>query len=308
MTDPNNCGTCGHQCEGGDCKDGICQPTLFWQAGDAAAFTRGITIAESSVAWGAILTAGSPSTGVFSLPQTAAPLSVAMKHSDIVGVRLAYSTPWILWTNGTLHGAALTETDETTFGSGQCSSALAVGPQSSVFCVAQEGPATSDIWRYTSPYSKPATLWQTGLSTVTDIAIVGDSLFFGTASGLYRVSAAAPMGVPELVADDAVLREIEPFGGDLYFGGGGYLRRHNPEMASTDIVVTTPLEAKAIHVDANHIYVSESNVSVLRRYDHAGNAAGVWTLDSSDPHVMAGTTEYLFYTTYELGQVYRLVK
>jgi hypothetical protein len=56
-TDPDNCGACKRSCLGGECKAGICAPTLLWTSAEASTATttvRGvvsIAVNDSSVVW-----------------------------------------------------------------------------------------------------------------------------------------------------------------------------------------------------------------------------------------------------------------
>jgi hypothetical protein len=59
MTDPDNCGSCGHSCLGGSCSDGVCQPKVIaTTTGKPQAIA--VQTAKSTLYWTDIASANSP--------------------------------------------------------------------------------------------------------------------------------------------------------------------------------------------------------------------------------------------------------
>jgi hypothetical protein len=66
--DPHHCGACGHDCLGGDCKNGTCLPLELSVGSSISGFPKGLAVGPNGVYWTDVVFAGDTEAGIFSCP------------------------------------------------------------------------------------------------------------------------------------------------------------------------------------------------------------------------------------------------
>jgi hypothetical protein len=95
-TDPRHCGGCDHDCLGGECRDGRCQPVLLAEIGDDPAQ---IAIDEAHVYWTANNFGGTEPGFIRRVAKAGGEIETLVK-GQISPLEIAADSSGIYWTNG----------------------------------------------------------------------------------------------------------------------------------------------------------------------------------------------------------------
>ncbi len=301
--DPEHCGSCGHDCFGGECDAGVCQPVELWasvQVDPNERFAQGITIAEDQIVW----TSGE---GILSLPISTQPGAPPFVVSSTPGTRIMYESPLLFRTWGTLITTPLGGGNDGVWGSGQCNRELTRDAQGNTFCVEANG-MIGRLFRYNASFS--ATPIAVDLPDVFGVAVDGTHVYVGTGAGLLRMPKDAASPTPENVHPWPVPSQVVREGSSLYFGGDGFSAGQGLlRMDDGETVELVPsVSPGSIHVDDSHIYFGDWGNNTLWRVDLDGQNPRTWTLEPPYADVLAGDEQFLFFTTDEDGRLFRLRK
>ena len=300
--DPAHCGSCGHDCAGGDCDAGVCQPVEIWasSADPKSRFSWGITIAEDQVVW-------LSDEGTLALPLAAPPGTEPTVISPVPGVRILYEAPTLYRTWSKLITTPLTGGDDQIWGSGMCNRDLTRDSDGNTFCVesAQSGKligyddSLDAFWSYG------------GLSPAFGVAVTDSDVYVGTESGLLRISKSFP-GAPQTLHPHPSTAQILKVDSKLYFGssvglGGGSLMAY--DLVTEEVSeVLADVSPGSIHADESHLYFSEWGKQTLWRVSLDGKSTFTWAVVPPFADVLAGNEQFLFFTTDLDGRLYRLRK
>ncbi len=119
-TDKNNCGACGHSCQGGDCQGGICQTLELASNLD---MPWGIVADEAKVYW---VAEGSPNGGTVASVSVTGGSSSPLATGQSAPVYLVADAQYLYWTTFA-NGGAIWRINKD--GTGENKLTLATGPQ-----------------------------------------------------------------------------------------------------------------------------------------------------------------------------------
>jgi hypothetical protein len=302
--DPFNCGSCGHDCYGGDCSGGICQFEQLWQSGGepAGRFAQGVAVGADRVVWVS-------DAGTLSLPLAAPSGTEPIAHSYTEGTRVALRGPTIYRTWGTLITTPLSAdasvmNEDGVWGSGQCSYDLVIDEENNTYCVAIANDVGS-VYRYNTSFS--ATMVASALPFAFGIEVDDTYFYVGYAGGIWRQEK-PPSNMPgEVIVNDDVIGQLIRVGSDIYFGTSEGLNRLNT-LDGDAVTVFGGVAPNSIHVDGQHIWFTNQDDEQVWRVDLDGQNPRTWGVGGGQPDVIAGNDLFVFVTTDEDGRLTRLAK
>ena len=303
-SDPFNCGSCGHDCHGGDCVGAICQFEELWQSSKAAParFAQGVAVGSGRVVWVS-------DAGTLSLPVAAPANSEPLAHSYTEGTRVALRGPTIYRTWGTLITTPLSAdasvmNEDGVWGSGQCNYDLVIDDENDTYCVSIANDVGS-VYRYNTSFS--ATMVATSLPFAFGVEVDDQYFYVGYAGGIWRQEK-PPSNVPgDDVVNVPVIGQLIRVGSDIYFGTSIGLARLDT-ITGDAVVVYADVAPNSIHVDAEHIWFTNQNDDQVWRIDLDGQNPQTWGVGGGQPDVIAGNDLFVFVTTNDDGRLTRLAK
>jgi hypothetical protein len=299
MADMKNCGACGHDCFGGMCVQGECQPTLAYQTGN---------IASSLVAFGPDLYWGTPNgmvekvgidgsnpmivgmvgfgIGVFGLAVTNQ--AVYATNGNRVTVFLNGGNTWMSINDQGVHAVAANNVHAvwTATGNGRVRRAEAVGGNQQEFAYSEMGPTSivldGDIAR-----------WANSNGTEIRESLVFDN---NAATTIF----AGPPNPRLLVQDDKTLYWVS---NDMVYRGVLGMG-----MVPEPLFPTGP-DVRALAVDGLHLYWTLGNVGeVWRAAKTAPFAPKPVAKGLAEPHSITIGADSVFWANRGDGTIMRLAR
>lgn len=304
-----NCGRCGHDCLGGACQAGVCQPVVvaLGQANPEA-----IAVSPSALYWtnigaGTVATAslsGSPPSILVS--GQGSPRGIAITGAELFFTTLA---------GGQIQHVALPATTASTL----------VASQESPYGVAADGTAV--IWTANVP---DGGVWQSGTdgssvrrlapgALAYALAIDARAVFFTTlgssqtaGDGAVVTVARAAGSVPQtLVANVKSPRGIAVDDANVYYTsyGDGTVSKVPRAGGAPTVIAASRFQPAAIAVDAAFVYWLDEyeGGSVLRMPLEGGQVTTI-AAGQSLPHALAMDDKSIYWANYGDGHVMRVAK
>ena len=317
-----HCGECFHNCEGGECVAGACgaAPMLADPIGSPA----GLVVAEGRVFW---LTEGAASQrGVWRLSVDADPAvdEPTRVVKDTSGFKIIYHQGRLYWSHSTVNHAPADASEAMPLNVQgiECIGHLAFDSVERLTCrdYDMDEPATAQekLARFMAGAPPTAgnvdSAWASQYySSISGIAIDGDTVYFGRGAGLSTMSTLT--GVVSLVGSGGppVQGDVVVHGGNVIFGD---VSASDPdtlkslEIGSAPPVITvlaSGYTAHHIHVDDEFIYFAGASTNLIRRYNRSAQAIDALIEVPGDVKGIAGDAKYVF-ATVGGGGLSRIVK
>jgi hypothetical protein len=294
-TDPLNCGACGHDCLGGGCQSGICQPVVL-----AMGETNPTDIAVSSthVYW---INPGALSGAVRRVP-TGGGTATTVAGNQTAPAHLAIDGSNVYWTYTTgirkapLAGGAVSLV--TSWASGPVPTGLASDGNDVYWCM-----DNGDIRRVPVGGGAQSLL----ISAVTPGGLTTDTTHFywGDYDGVYKRPKPDNTSFVWLTnQQQSDVHVLDVHAGQIYFGLFNTVSRMSTSGEPISTVDTSTSGASAVAADDTYVYWSTAG-GTLRRALAVGNGAVDLAVGATR---VAVDSTYVYWTNAGSGQILRAVK
>jgi sugar lactone lactonase YvrE len=307
--DAKHCGRCGHDCVGGACQSGVCQPVVV-ATGQASPEAIAVDRATGSVYWTNIGDAT-----VVELVLGVGPRTVASNQRGPRGIAIVSGRP--VWTSvdsgeiSTLRGGAVA-----LVASGQSAPYDVAGDDAATFWVNRGG----EVMRLDPTVPSPAVV-ASGQDQPTAIALDAQSVYWvasGSPTGAGGSVVKAPRGggaSTTLASGVRNPRGIAVSGEHVYFtsyGGGATgpaVVRVPIAGGPQEVIASGQLKPLAVAVDASRVYwVNEHAGGALFAAPLAGGAPTPLATGLAAPHAIALDDVSVYVAVYDAGTVLRVAK
>ena len=260
QTDPLNCGTCGHDCLGGACQGGLCQPVVL-ASGQSSA--TAIAVNATSVFWtnygasGAVMKVpiggGTPTT-LASGQENAAYIAI-----DDTSVYWTTSHQIVTTKSGTVNKMPISGGTVTTLGT--CATSIPTGlaiDATSVYWLCYEGRINK-----VAKAGGTTTTLTSAVATPMKLVVSGTSLLFTDGgSGLYRISTigGAITHVAQYIGATSPTGDLVVSGSNAYWTFGATVLTVPLVGGTTTVLADIAGTPSPLAVDSTHAYWSANEI------------------------------------------------
>lgn len=296
--DPLHCGWCGHDCLGGNCLEGKCQPVVVWEGDVVDGRATGVTVDEDAVYFCA-------SGGVRRLPKTGGePLILDAGGSC---TRIAIAGPHAYYSRGGLVRVPRTggDAERLTTPTMVNGSGMAVDDDHGYVVISGwDAPYPRSLVRVTRDGSSEDIL-PLDDETTFGVVVHPDGIYVGGDDGLYRVDHATFTRDPEPVSAE-VAPSLLLHDDVIYFLGAGLW---SVDLASgQESLLRAEMSKGQVATDGTALYVTLFDLGTLWRVSFDGAEAELIADLGPGIDVPAIDDTAIYVSHYEQQRLYRIAK
>lgn len=296
-TDGANCGACGHDCLGGACQAGACQPVLV---ADGQGAGRGILVDDTHVYWTAQQAIRRAAKDTLAIETVATFPGTGFRMIAFDG-----HVYWATRDTGLVARAAMVANANTE---------TIASAQGDVGGLATDGtnvywntyPTGGSIFAGTTAGATRVDLLGVPTDNLTGLELVGSTLYFiELGAGLYSVPVGG--GSPTLVVPGVGTWEVAIDGQDVFLASAATDQILHTTLAGAPPTVLGPaVNPWGLAVDDTYVYGANEDGDTISRVPRAGGATEVLATSPAPVGITVDAVA-VYWSTYA-GQVFRLAK